>query len=151
MSIDIYANVMLYFFLGLFLLSILAGFVVFVQRIRGKEITKHWLVIPILILYSFGAQFNTFTPYIAYDDLADPNYRIYQNWELHNFILNDIIFLIIWLCIGVLLYLLLNWYRKSIKTRRAVVLGLITGIVLAIMMVVFSYPWFSLEALYHCC
>ncbi|MDE5748093.1 MAG: hypothetical protein K2I21_11025 [Acetatifactor sp.] len=151
MSIDIYAFVSYCYFVVLFLLSILAGIVVLVQCIRGKEITKHWLVIPILILYSFGAQFNTFTAYIAYGDPAEPNYRIYQNWELHNFILKDIIFLVIWLCIGVLLYLLVNWYKKSIKTRRAVVLGLITGIILVIMVVVFLYPWFSLKAPYHCC
>ncbi len=151
MSIDIYAHVILCFFVVLFLLSIFAGIVVLVQCIRRKEITKHWLVIPILIFYSVGAQFNTFTPYIAYDDLADPNYRIYKNWELHDFILNDIMLLAIWLCIGVLLYLLLNWYRKSIKTRWAVVLGLMTGIILAIMMIVHSYPWFSLKTPYHCC
>ena len=139
MSIDIYAYGLLYFFVGLFWLSILAGIVVFVQRIRGKEITKHWLVIPILIFYSFYAQFNTFNAYIAYDDPADPNYRKYQNWELHDFILNDIKMLVIWLCIGVLLYLLLNWYRKLIKTRYAVVLGLITSIILATM--IYLHPW----------
>lgn len=33
----------------------------------------------------------------------------------------------------------------------AVVLGLIMGTILEIMMVVFSYLWFSLKAPYHCC
>ena len=97
MSIDIYAHVILCFFVVLYLLSILAGIVVLVQLIRRKKITKHWLLILILNFYSFYAKYNTFFAYIAHDDPAELNYRIYQNWELHNFILNDIIFLYPWL------------------------------------------------------
>lgn len=113
MNIETYADIMMKFYMGLFLFSVFAGAAAIWSKIRKKTF-KYWRLIPCTILYSIVAVFNIFIAFIAYDDPADPNYRIYQNWKLPDFILNDIKVLIIWLFIVVLLYLVLR--RKEYKT-----------------------------------
>lgn len=114
MNIETYANSMIYFFIGLFLVLIVMGIVCFVQKIRGRSV-KHWWIILYSIGYSIFAMYNTFIPFIAYDDPADPNYHIFKGWELRDFIVNDIKMLAIWLLIGVLIYGFFN--RKADQTE----------------------------------
>lgn len=119
MSIETYADIMMKFYMGLFLLSVFAGVAAIWSKIRKKTL-KYWWLIPCTILYSIVAVFNVFIASIAYDDPADPNYRIYQNWKLKDFILNDMKVLIIWLFIVGLLYLVLRRkeYKMPTKTCR---------------------------------
>ncbi|MBD5479471.1 MAG: hypothetical protein HDR14_09295 [Lachnospiraceae bacterium] len=145
MSIETYADIMMKFYMGLFLLSVFAGVIAIWSKIRKKTL-KYWWLIPCTILYSIVAVFNVFIASIAYDDPADPNYRIYKNWELKDFILNDIKVLIIWLFIVAVLYLV--WRRKECKTsaktgRRAALIFfavLLAGAVIGILFTVTISP-----------
>ncbi|MDE5801774.1 MAG: hypothetical protein K2I22_02525 [Lachnospiraceae bacterium] len=145
MSIETYADIMMKFYMGLFLLSVFAGAAAIRRKIRKKTL-KYWWLIPCTILYSIVAVFNVFIAFIAYDDPADPNYRIYKNWELKDFILNDIKVLIIWLFIVAVLYLVLR--RKECKTsaktggKKALIFlaVLLTGAVILILFTVTISP-----------
>lgn len=101
MSIETYANTMIYFFLALFLLSVLADVIVILSIIRKKPL-KYWRIMVWSTLYALFAMFNTSIAYIAYDDPSDPNFWRYENWNLHDFVVSDIkmlIFLVISRCI----------------------------------------------------
>lgn len=110
MNIETYTDIMIRLYIGLFLFSVFASFITIRSKIRKKTL-KYWWLIPCTIPYSIVAVFNVFVASIAYDDHADPNYKIYQNWKLQDFILNDIKVLLIWLFIVVLLCLVIK--RKS--------------------------------------
>ena len=119
MSIEIYTTVIIWLYTGLFLLSIPAGAVEIWNRIR-KKTSNYWRgIIPCSILYLISALLSTFAASIAYDDPSDPNYARYENWKLHDFILHDIRTLIIWLCIGMLLYLI----SKRLSGKRSIISG----------------------------
>jgi len=111
MSIETYTTTIIYLYIGLFLFFILIGVADIWNRIWKKTLKYWWGIIPCSIFYLISATFSTFIASIAYDDPADPNYEKYENWELHDFILHDIKTLIIWLFIGILLYLVSG--RKS--------------------------------------
>jgi len=132
MNIETYATVIVYFYIGIFFLLIPVGIVSLWKRIRRKT-AKCWWLIPYSMLYLLFAIFGTFTAYIAYDDLSDPNYRTYEGWELHDFVLNDIKRFILWLLIGVLLYFLFG-RKKCAKSTRMVCIALLTF--LAFMLIV---------------
>ena len=105
MSIETYANTMIYFFLALFLLSVLADVIVILSIIRKKPL-KYWRIMVWSTLYALFAMFNTSIAYIAYDDPSDPNFWRYENWNLHDFVVSDIKMLIFWLFLGALIYLI---------------------------------------------
>lgn len=107
MSIEAYADIMIRFYVALFLFSVFAGVVAIWNKIR-KRTLKYWWIIPCTTIYAIIAAFHVFVPYIAYDDPADPNYRIYEKWELQDFILNDLKLLIIGLFVVALFYLVLR-------------------------------------------
>lgn len=113
MSIETYADIMMKLYMGLFLLSVLAGAAAILSKIKKKTLKYRWFI-PCTMIYSIVAVFHVFIAFIAYDDPADPNYRIYQNWELKDFIFNDIKLLLIWLLLVVLLYLVSK--RKESET-----------------------------------
>lgn len=129
MSIDTYANVMIRLYIGSFLLSIFIGIVSLWKGIKQKKSIRHWAVIPCLICYSYIAQYNVFVPYIAYDDLADPNYWQYKGWRLQDFIFNDIRLLLVWLFIGALFDFIAERrkYKESIQKAYIVVLIFFSG------------------------
>lgn len=131
MSIDTYTTVMTYFYVGLFLLSILIGIVAIWNRIQKKPFKFSW-AIPCSIFYSIFAFTGTSTAYIAYDDIADPNYWIYKNWKLQDFVFNDIKMLIIWLCIGALVY----WIFGRKERKRSIKIGFAAVIILLIILFV---------------
>ena len=125
MSIEAYTTFIMRLYGGLFLLAILIGAVEAWNRIR-KKTRKYWLgIIPYSILYLISAVFSTFIAFIAYDDPSDPNYARYENWVLHDFILHDIKTFILWLFIGILLYLAFGSKstKKSIKIACIILLG----------------------------
>lgn len=125
MSIEAYITFIMRLYGGLFLLVILIGAVEIWNRIR-KKTRKYWLgIIPYSILYLISAVFSTFIAFIAYDDPSDPNYARYEDWGLHDFILHDIKTFILWLFIGILLYLAFGSKstKKSIKIGCAILLG----------------------------
>ncbi len=105
MSIETYANTMIYFFLALFLLSVLADVIVILSIIRKRPL-KYWRIMVWSTLYALFAMFNTSIAYIAYDDPSDPNFWRYENWNLHDFVVSDIKMLIFWLFLGALIYLI---------------------------------------------
>lgn len=116
MSVETYATIMLNLYLGLFLLSVFVGVLAIWKWIRKKAF-RYWPLIPYATFYTIFAEFHTFIAYIAYDDPADPNYNIYKNWGLSDFILNDLKALIIGLFIGALLYLYLVRGRGGAKRK----------------------------------
>lgn len=139
MSIEIYAITMICLYMGFILFFIIFGVVDIWNRIRRKTLKYWWGIIPCSILYLITAMFSTFAASIAYDDPADPNYARYAGWELHDFILHDIKTFIIWLLIGVLLYLVFEklLVKKSIRTGCAILSG-----ILVIMLLMISFVHF---------
>ena len=122
---------MTYFYVGLFLLSILTGIVAIWMRIRKKPLKFSW-VIPCSILYSIFAFTGTATAYIAYDDIADPNYWIFKNWNLQDFVFNDIKMLIIWLFISALVY----WVLGRKERKRSIKIGFAAVVIVLIILFV---------------
>ena len=125
MSIEVYTTFIIRFYGGVLLLVLFLGAVEIWNRIR-KKTRKYWLgIIPCSIFYLISAVFSTFVAYIAYDDPSDPNYALYENWGLQDFILHDIRTLLLWLFIGILLYLVLGRKntKKSIKIGSTILLG----------------------------
>lgn len=139
MCIDLYVAKATCLYMGLFLLAAVMGIVAIGFRIRKKTL-KGWWLIPCSMLYSFFSSSITFSAYIAYDDPADPNYRIYKDWKLHNFILNDIKMLAIWLFIVALLYFVFetNKCKKSIKTGFTALLVLLAVLFVVVIMLSFT-------------
>lgn len=90
MSIETYTTNMVFFYLGLLFLFILAGIIVLIRSEIRKKTLKCWWIIPYSILYLVYALFSASTAGIAYDDFADPNYWRYEGWRLHDFVLNDV-------------------------------------------------------------
>lgn len=111
MTIETYADTIIYIYAGLILLFILMGVVGIFNRIRRKKLRYWWGIIPYTILYLLTAMFSTFVAFIAYDDPSDFNYARYKNWELQDFILHDIKMFVIWLLAGILLYMVFG--KKS--------------------------------------
>ncbi|GFI23581.1 hypothetical protein IMSAGC011_02370 [Lachnospiraceae bacterium] len=120
MEIEIYVNIILYLYIGLFLLSIFTGIIALWKRIRKKSLKYAW-VIPYLILYSLFALFNTFIAYNSYDDCSNPNYSRYENWKLPNFILNDVKMLIIGLFFGGIFYFVFVRKKCNILIKKGAV------------------------------
>lgn len=118
MSVETYTTMITRLYMGLFFVSVLMSIVGIWHRIRKKTL-KHWWMIPYSIIYPIFAVCSTITAYIAYDDPSDPNFRTYKNWELRDFAFNDLKMLVIWLAVGVLLYLIFR-KRNPVKKRWAV-------------------------------
>lgn len=51
----------------------------------------------------------------GYDDITDPTYEAYKDWDIYRFILSDLIRLFIWLGIGVLYYITFIKGNKLLK------------------------------------
>lgn len=49
------------------------------------------------------------------DDITDPTYEVYKNWNIYHFILSDIIHFFIWLGIGILYYFTFIKRNKLLK------------------------------------
>lgn len=117
MSIELYCMGTLYLCMGLAVFLLCFGAVGLWFKIRKKPFKFQWLIpyIPYSLLYLVLSPCFTFTAFIAYDDLADPNYYHYKDWELVDFILYDIKRFIIWLCIGAVLFLLIKKGPGTLK------------------------------------
>lgn len=102
MSIEAYTTIVLRLYLFLFLLLILVGIGMLWRRLQKKPV-RYWWAVPYSMVSLIFAVFSTAVAAIAYDDPADPNYRIYALWELRDFVLQDIKTLAIWVLLGVLL------------------------------------------------
>ena len=139
MSIEMYATSVNYLYVGLFMLAAVMGIVAIWRRIRKKTL-KGWWLIPCSMIYLIIATFSTFTAYIAYDDPADPNYSIYKDWGLHNFILNDIKMLAVWVVIAALLYFVFESKKcnKSIKVGCSAVLIFLAVLLVLVIMLSFT-------------
>ena len=130
MSIEMYTDGVIVVHMVLFLCLIVAGIAAMWRRI-GKGKLKYWWLIPCSLYYSVFAVLGTFMASMAYDDPADPNFGRYGNWGLHNFILNDLARLIIWIVIGLLFYLAFEQKdcKKAIKVIGTLVMIILTAII----------------------
>lgn len=141
MSVEAYTDDIIIIHMVLFLCLILAGVAAVWRKIRKKEVKRWWLV-PCAMYYSVCAVFGTFMAFMAYDDPADPNFARYGNWELHNFILNDMGRLIVWLCIGLLFYLAFERKdcKKAVRIIGTQVMVVLTALFIMLMgMIVWSF------------
>lgn len=117
MTIETYTAKIAGFYMLLFLFTSLLGIVEICNRIRKNKVI--WAgFFPCSFLYSIFGFFSILTAYMAYDDVADPNYWRYQDWTLQDFILQGIRTFLIWLSIGISLYLLSEWNTLKNKRRR---------------------------------
>ena len=71
---------------------------------------------------------------ISYDDISDPNYEAYKDWDIWSFILSDVKRLIFWLAIGVLGYF--AFIRGNRILRRLCILGIVLFLLLFLAMLV---------------
>lgn len=139
MSIEMYVTSVICLYIGLFLLAVVMGLAAIWRRIRKKTL-KCWWLIPCSMLYLIFTTCITFTAYIAYDDPADPNYSIFKDWGLHDFILNDIKMLAIWAFIGALLYLVFERKKcnKSIRVGCSALLIFLAVLLVVLIMLSFT-------------
>ena len=72
---------------------------------------------------------------ISYDDISDPNYETYKNWDLRQFILSDLRRLMFWVGIGVLNYF--GFIRKNKVIRRLCIFGVCAFFFLLFFVMVF--------------
>lgn len=141
MSIETYTDGIMFLHLGLFICLVIAGIAVIWRKICGKK-TKCWWLIPCAMYYSVFVVIGTFMASMAYDDPADPNFARYGNWELRNFILNDMGRLIVWLCIGLLFYLAFERKdgKKAVRIIGTQVMVVLTALFIMLMgMIVWSF------------
>ncbi len=102
MSIETYTTAVFRLDLFLFLLLIPVGIWMLWRKLQKKPV-RYWWAVPYCMVCVIFAIFSTAIAAIAYDDPADPNYRIYEEWELKDFVLQDIKTLAIWALLGALL------------------------------------------------
>ena len=141
MSIDFYCIGIIYFYNGLRVLLLCIGAVGLWYKIRKRPFKFDWLMpyIPYSILYLISSPIFTFTAYMAYDDMADPNYHIYKDWGLADFILSDIKRFIIWLCIGAVLFFIMKKGPRDLKIAIHCVIGTLAALaVLATLLMMVS-------------
>lgn len=104
---------------GAILLLGFAGF--FISIITGiiyslyKRTLKYTWIFGCIAGFCFFTVFAHILILMAYDDIGGPNYEEYKNWNIHRFILSDMIRLITWLGIGILNYLAFIKQNKLIK------------------------------------
>ena len=134
MSIVTYTLGIAWFYIGLFLLFVLAGIVEIWHRIRKGPLKHWWGITPCGILYSLSACVSTLSAGIAYNDISDPNYGRYGGWELTDFILHDVKTLAIWLLIGLTVY----FVSKS-RWRKYILAA--AGILLVILLILYVLTW----------
>lgn len=89
MSIETYTTAVFPLYLFAFLLLIPVGIWMLWRKLRKKPV-RYWWAVPYSMVCLVFAIFSTAIAAIAYDDPADPNYRIYEGWELKDFVLQDI-------------------------------------------------------------
>ena len=141
MDIKTYMANIICFYLGLLLLFVLAGIIILILSVIRKKAIKCWWIIPYSILYLIYALLSAAIAGIAYDDIADPNYWRYEGWKLHDFVLNDVRKIAIWLLLGALLYFVFERKEtnKVIKTGGKVlliILAILTVVMIALSIVV---------------
>ncbi len=142
MSIETYTDIMIYFYIGLFFLSVFAGMIVLWRKIRKKPLKYGWLVL-YTACCSIFCVFHTFIPSIAYDDPGDPNYSRFENWKLYNFILNDIKMLVLCLLIGAALYAVFEKRKQKTSRKAGGIKILVFLSILLILLILFSITKFS--------
>ena len=116
--------------LAVFFMSIPAGIV---HAVWKRTLKYMWLFVCIA-----GYCFFTFLRHaiilISYDDISDPNYEAYKDWDIWSFILSDVKRLIFWLAIGVLGYF--AFIRGNRSLRRLCILGIVLFLLLFLAMLV---------------
>ncbi len=102
MSIETYTTAVFRLKLFAFLLLIPVGLWMLWRRLQKKPV-RYWWAVPYSMACLIFAIFSTAIAAIAYDDPSDPNYRIFAEWELMDFVLQDIKTLAVWALLGALL------------------------------------------------
>lgn len=141
MGIETYTDNIIVIHMVLFGCLILAGIVAIWRKIRGKRI-RYWWLIPCTMYYSVCAVIGTFMASMAYDDPADPNFGRYGNWGLHDFLLHDLMRLILWILIGLLFYIAFERkdHEKAVRAIGTQVMIILTAVFAAFMiMMVWSF------------
>ena len=70
------------------------------------------------------------------DDITDPTYEVYKNWNIYHFILSDIIHFFIWLGIGILNYMV--FIKRNKLLTRLLTLGAGVLLILMVLLAVLS-------------
>lgn len=149
MNIETYARFVSKLYIGIFVSTTLMCIVEIWNRLRNQKATLWAGIFPCSFLYSISALLSTLFGFIAYDDLSNPNYARYENWALHDFVLQDIRTFLIWLSIGISLYLLSEWNspKKSIHKKRLILFIFIFILLSIILKLFMQQPFFYIENL----
>ena len=73
---------------------------------------------------------------MGYEDVTDPTYEAYKDWNIYNFILSDVIHLFIWLGIGILNYMV--FIKRNKLLTRLLTLGAGVLLILMVLLAVLS-------------
>lgn len=92
----------------------LAGF--FISIIAYAIIQKYAWMFGCIAGFCFFTVFCHISVLLGYEDITDPSYEVYKNWNIYRFILSDITRLFIWVGIGMLYYIAFIKRNKSLKS-----------------------------------
>lgn len=141
MSIETYTTAVFRLELFAFLLLIPVGLWMLWKKLQKKPV-RYWWAIPYSMIFLIFSIFSTAVAAIAYDDPADPNYRIYEGWELKDFILQDIKTLAVWALLGAVLCFMFG-RKGSGPIKRFCGALLIALAVVVVLLVLLSFVSFA--------
>lgn len=102
----------------IFMLSfagIFVSIISFVVCVLCKKTKKYAWIFGFIAGFCFFTALRHINILIGYEDVTDPTYEAYKDWNIYRFILSDIIHLFIWLGIGILYYIAFIKQNKFLK------------------------------------
>ena len=130
MDVEAYGDIGI--FLGL--AGIFISVIPFVLCVAYKKTRKYAGIFVCIAGFCFFTALRHLIILLGYDDITDPNYEAYKDWNVHRFILSDVKRLIFWLAIGVLGYF--AFIRGNRILRRLCILGIVLFLLLFLAMLV---------------
>lgn len=111
MDVEAYGDIGI--FLGL--AGIFISVIPFVLCVAYKKTRKYAGIFVCIAGFCFFTAVRHIIVLMGYDDITDPTYEAYKNWNVYRFILSDMIRLFIWLGIGILNYMAFIKGNKLLK------------------------------------
>ena len=122
------------FMLGIagFFISIISGIIYALCR----RTLKYTWIFGCIAGFCFFTAIHHIIVLMVYEDVTDPTYEAYKDWNIYNFILSDVIHLFIWLGIGILNYMV--FIKRNKLLTRLLTLGAGVLLILMVLLAVLS-------------
>ncbi len=132
MDVEAYGDIGI--FLGL--AGIFISVIPFVLCVAYKKTRKYAGIFVCTAGFCFFTALRHLIILLGYDDITDPNYEAYKDWNVHRFILSDVIRLFIWLGIGILYYF--TFIKGNRLLKGLLILGAGVFLILLLLLMVLS-------------